>query len=61
MEKGNGDGSSSKKTIVWASWDWASYVLNTPIIITILEIRKLETWRDAFLKTTKLVSGKTGI
>lgn len=31
-----------------------------PINIIILEMRKLETWRNAFLRTTELVSGKTG-
>lgn len=32
-----------------------------PINIIILEMRKLETWRNAFLRTTELVSGKTGL
>lgn len=29
--------------------------------ITVLEMRELETWRIAFLKSTKLLSGQTGI
>ena len=33
---------------------------STPIIIAILEKRRLDNWRNAFLKTTKLVSGQTG-
>lgn len=32
-----------------------------PIIITILEMRELEMWGVAFLKTTEVLSGKTGI
>lgn len=35
-------------------------VSSRPIIIAVLEKRKLDNWRNAFLKTTKLVSGKTG-
>lgn len=61
MGKGTRDSNHSKKTTFQHLVGWASYVLNTPTIIIFLEIRKLESWGKAFLKTTKLISGKTGI
>lgn len=36
------------------------YLMRSALLFLILEKRKLENRRDAFLETTKLVSGKAG-